>query len=65
MNSKTIKEWLEGLPEPYRTQALKNTKDVMLGSQSTSSYYALKRAFRWADSPEGFDHWDFCSRMHT
>lgn len=53
--AKTIKEWLEELPEPYRTQALKNTKklDYVTGSLER----ALNCAFDWDSSKEGYNYW--------
>lgn len=61
---KTIKEWLEGLEEPYRGQALENlrisdekdgiiTSDCILESVTD----AVLKAFIWEDSNEGYRYW--------
>lgn len=59
---KTIREWLEGLPEPYRTQAMNNT--IRVGKRSLDSisicnslYWVIQEAFVWQDSPEGGKYW--------
>jgi hypothetical protein len=52
---KTIKEWLETLPEPYRSQALKNGIDM--GKERSSLFKAINSAFVWSNSKEGFDYW--------
>jgi hypothetical protein len=60
MEQKTIKEWLETLPEPYRTQALENTKDLApnrLTEYTSSLPDALFCAFAWGKSPEGNEYW--------
>lgn len=64
---KTVKESLESLPEPYRSQAIENTSDLHLklnshvnGNLSTN----LKGAFDWELSPQGFGYWDnFCETL--
>lgn len=50
---KTIKQWLEELPEPYRTQALENLKS----DKYDSIEKALLNAFDWWNSPEGWNYW--------
>lgn len=50
---KTIKQWLEELPEPYRTQALENYENNKVQSLS----FALINAFEWYDTPEGIEYW--------
>lgn len=57
---KTIREWLEELPEPYRSQALENfeaqkTKDRLPTRQSM--YWAIYGAFHWDDTPQKHDYW--------
>lgn len=56
--SKTIREWFEELPEPYRTQALKNASVDKLGEESESLAKALFIAFVWMETREGLDYWD-------
>ncbi len=55
---KTIKEWLETLPEPYRTEALDETKGRILKTNQGSLTEAIERAFIWADTPRGAFYWD-------
>lgn len=54
---KTIKEWLESLPEPHRTQALANASDS-LTTTTPSLTSAIAGGFAWAYSPEGYEYWD-------
>ena len=58
METKTIEQHLQDLPEPYRSQALKNMwwedKDNKYELQSE----ALYQAFNWSKSPEGFKYWN-------
>lgn len=57
---KTIKEWLEELPEPYRTQALElydtywGDKDV---PKTVSLPEALRGAFVWGNTTQGYEYW--------
>lgn len=61
---KTIREWLEELPEPYRTQALENMKNdkpptnpdepPVTGNTLDS---ALEEAFIWYKSPQNRTYW--------
>lgn len=55
---KTIKDYLEQLQEPYRTQALNNTKEEDLNTIVTNTRKALYFAFTWQTSPEGYDYWN-------
>ena len=55
--SKTIREWLEQLPEPYRTQAMGQTSETQLNETSSSMYDAVHEMFDWANSSEGLLHW--------
>lgn len=54
---KTIREWLEELPEPYRTQALENASWKRLNRNVALQYIALSRAFSWALSTQGDKYW--------
>ena len=56
---KTIKQWLEELPEPYRTQALENYQDFFYQDEEPINYIsdAINWAFRWESSKEGYDYW--------
>lgn len=58
--TKTIKEWLEELPEPYRTQALNNMEvdEPYSGDEETANLSkALHSAFLWDKTREGLDYW--------
>jgi hypothetical protein len=57
---KTIRGWLETLPEPYRTQAIENaTRDgsISFRTKERSLSDALCEAFVWSDTPQGREHW--------
>ena len=54
---KTIKEWLEELPEPYRTRAIENTGEKRLSMYAVSLPEAIAGAFAWIDSPQGDIYW--------
>jgi hypothetical protein len=51
---KTIREWLETLPDGYRERALANLKK---DGPANSLYGALETGFQWIDTTEGFDFW--------
>lgn len=55
---KTIREHLETLPEPYRSQALKQTPEYRLNEETTSVKSAIANAFSWMKSEEGRSYWD-------
>lgn len=54
---KTIKEYLESLPEPARAQALKNLLPSEQDKEAENLSDALLGAFEWAGSPEGHKYW--------
>lgn len=55
---KTIKQYLEEIPDPeIRDLALKNMYQEYAGEWSTSLPAALKRAFLFCRSAEGYDYW--------
>ncbi len=62
---KTIREWLEELPEPYRTQAINNYDLLGPYPPFIESPYdietlwsAVLNAFDWSESKEGNHYWD-------
>lgn len=57
METKTVKEWLEELPEPYRNKALHNMKHPNK-CIVTNIKDAIMGAFVWSESKEGHDYWD-------
>lgn len=69
---KTIREWLQQLPEPYQSQAIANAVPGNLDSERAMLFIAtytmaldwplnvssvLKGAFDWISSNEGTDYW--------
>jgi hypothetical protein len=54
--TKTIREWLEELPEPQRSCAIENC-NVDMDIKEVSLSKAVKVAFFWGDSPQGFHYW--------
>ena len=62
---KTIKEWLEELPEPYRTQAINNTSEQNSLKLKSSLSDAIYSAFAWSKTPEGLQYWlDFKNTLN-
>lgn len=53
---KTIKEWLNELPEPYRSQAMKY-EGSHWDKELPSLKDALGSSFTWADKKEGLEYW--------
>lgn len=54
---KTIKEWLEELPDDYRERAIRNTKEGKLEQREESLSQALKSAFNWYATDERVGFW--------
>lgn len=61
MKSLSIKEWLETLPEPYKSEAIaeyeRQYSEQRLYQDSFFLSTALMRAFYWEDSTQGLDYW--------
>ena len=59
--TKTRREWLEMLPEPYRSQAITNTNscDWMPLEAHTHFENVIKESFNWAGTPhgQGYEYW--------
>ena len=55
---KTIKEWLNDLPEEVREKALRNARKDSLDVKRISFKKALAGAFIWYKSPEGHKYWN-------
>lgn len=63
---KTIKEWLETLPEPYRTEALENADKRDLKYPQPSLAEAISASSVWVDTTQGHDYWeDICIRAEA
>lgn len=54
---KTIKEWLEELPDGYRERALENLNPNVASDLVYSIGDAISGAFIWDCSQEGEDFW--------
>ena len=59
---KTIKEWLQELPEPYKGQALQHAHSGHLEREVPNLRQALLCAFSWDSSPEGHKYWQRASK---
>lgn len=55
--SKTIIEWFNELPEPFKSQAIANTSKNMLNEVAYDILAALSYAFTWSKTPEGIYYW--------
>lgn len=54
---KTVREWLNELPDGYRERALANYDDAYPAPQP-NIYEGLGMAFDWKSSPEGEEFWE-------
>ena len=61
---KTVKEWLDELPEPYRTQALEQTSNCRLKDTEDTMYSTLMGMFVWSESHEGNEYWRQLSEVY-
>lgn len=56
-----LSEWLEMLPEPYRSQAITNTNSCDWMTLEAHTYFrnVIKESFSWAGTPheQGFEYW--------
>jgi len=57
--SKSVKEWLEELPEEIRDKAISNTKAALLEEVAVAKSLkeAVLGAFIWGETPEGHKYW--------
>lgn len=65
---KTIKDYLEELPEPQRSEALQNYDDqkplMEEGDESAENLrQAVSRAFIWSQTPQGVGYWSKISKL--
>ena len=61
--SKTVKQWLEELPDGYRERALRQCSVLLLKEDVISMYKALGFMNSYDSTHEGRDFWDEV-RMH-
>lgn len=57
LTMKTIRQWLNELPDPERTRAFNNVIPEILEARYPSMYMALHHAFVWDDSDERHKYW--------
>ena len=62
---KTIRQWLNELDEPYRTQALVLTPMRNLDKMVPSKLDALHSAFIWGDTPQKHKYWKKLAKSIT
>lgn len=55
---KTIKKWLEELPEGYKELALANAKENVLNNKKDDMCDAISSSFIWSNSSQGRDFWE-------
>ncbi len=56
---KTIKEWLNELPEPERSQAIENMQPDAEGQiTARNKAEAVIQAFVFSQTPQGFSYWN-------
>lgn len=66
LNLETARTHFERLPEPYKSQALKNSDATRLRVEYATCADALYYSFEWYDSPEGEEYWrDFWEKRHV
>lgn len=51
---KTILEWYQELPEPYRTQAIENCDK---NAEVKSMWEAISGGFFWESTEQGWKYW--------
>ena len=56
--NKTIEQWLQELPEPFREQAMSNMGPNEAEKEVEYISVALGRGFYWHDTDEGWDYWN-------
>ena len=55
---KTVKQWMEAIAsKKVRGQAMRNLYTASADWEAESLYAALKNAFVWYRTPEGFRYW--------
>ncbi len=59
---KTIQEWFNMFPEPYKTQVFMyankhNNPEERLSRKAHNAFHALDRGFTWANTQEGHMYW--------
>ena len=61
---KTVIQWLNELPEPLRTMAIRNTGSNEQHIFAPSMLHAIKYGPAWVGSPEGIEFWqELCGKI--
>ena len=61
---KTIRNWLDQLKEPERTNALSNMEPSGMTDKADRQSEALGKAFNWSFTPQGYEYWlGICTRI--
>lgn len=55
---KTINDWFETLPEPYKSEALKEMREEMSDFEVENLEDALEHGIYWLMSKKGFGYWN-------
>lgn len=56
---KNVRQWLETIAdEEIREKAFRNMYTANEAYEPTTLAQAIMSAFRWCNSPEGFNYWD-------
>lgn len=56
---KTIRDHLNELPEPIRSQAIENTSKIVIDEEAElNAGKSLAVAFVWLESPQGYSYWE-------
>jgi hypothetical protein len=58
----TVLYWLQQLPEPYLSEALKYVREDTKNLECSEFYRAIDKAFTWSDTPQGHDYWSELGR---
>jgi hypothetical protein len=58
MAQTTIREHIDTLPEPYKTQAINNLNNIKSVVVVKHTSVAIAIAFTWENTPQGYDYWN-------
>ena len=65
---KTVREWLNELPELIRSRAIRNAEDYhkpFLDESEIRLRQAVSGAFIWHETPEGYEFWNAVAMGET
>lgn len=55
---RSIVQWFGLMPEPFASQAIKNTPKHRHGNETSTMSGALMMGFMWGKTEQGFQYWD-------